>query len=80
MRAVVAWAWQVYPELKRLEAAVYSWNPASTKVLQKIGFVEEGRLRAAISKMGKTCDMIVFGQVRDTLEITTAAPAEEPSS
>lgn len=74
--AMIAWAWQAYPELDRIEAGVYAWNSSSTNVLRKLGFVEEGRLRAAVFKMGKRCDLIIFGQIRPGLEITTTAPSE----
>ena len=45
-------------------------------MLRKVGFEEEGRLKGAVSKFGKTCDLIVFGQVRAGLEVTTDAPTE----
>lgn len=73
--AVLAWAWQAYPELDRVEANVFGWNTASTSVLRKLGFVEEGRLRAAVFKLGKRCDLILHGLIREGLEdSTTTAP------
>lgn len=36
-------------DLARLEAAVYEWNPASARVLEKCGCVLEGRLRKSVT-------------------------------
>lgn len=73
-KAWIAWVWKAYPELERLEAVVYSWNPNSTKVLKKIGFEEEGRSRAAVFKFGKRCDLLRFGMVREGITIDDEAP------
>ena len=82
--AMLAWGWQAYPEMDRVEAGVYSWNPASTSVLRKLGFAEEGRRRAAVFRMGKRCDMVLFGMVREGLEESPNTPPDsnqpKPSS
>ena len=46
--------------LRRLEAAVFSSNPASARVLEKAGFTLEGRLRAAVVKDGVILDALVY--------------------
>ncbi|ETN45602.1 uncharacterized protein HMPREF1541_09434 [Cyphellophora europaea CBS 101466] len=74
VRAFITWTWEAYPELDRLEATVYSWNPASVKVLLKLGFTQEGRLKAAVYKMGRRCDLLVFGLTRPGLEIASDPP------
>ena len=51
--------------LSRLQANVLDTNPASARVLQLNGFVEEGRLRAAIRKPDALHDLRVFGFLRD---------------
>lgn len=50
---------------KRLEAPVFAWNPASMRVLEKIGFVQEGVLRQSVFKDGHVIDSIMYAKVRD---------------
>jgi RimJ/RimL family protein N-acetyltransferase len=45
----------------RLQATVFGWNPASARVLEKNGFLREGRLRNAVSKNGEVTDLLVYG-------------------
>jgi RimJ/RimL family protein N-acetyltransferase len=49
----------------RLEAPVFAWNPASMRVLEKIGFVREGVLRRSVFKDGQLIDSIMYAKVRD---------------
>jgi len=51
--------------LSRLQAQVLDINPASARVLEANGFIEEGRLRNAIRKSGELHDLRVFGLLRD---------------
>ena len=39
------------------------WDVGSARVLEKNGFVEEGRLRCAVRKRGRLHDLRVFGRV-----------------
>ena len=48
----------------RLEAGVYSFNPASARVLEKAGFVFEGRHRDAIWKNGVAADLLMYSRIR----------------
>ncbi len=48
-------------ELKRVYARVLSRNPASGRVLQKLGFVHEGSRRGHVMKWGKLEDVEDFG-------------------
>lgn len=69
-RAVVAWtAWgfRTFPELLRIEAGVYGWNPASMRVLEKAGYTREGVLRRAITKRGETTDRVLYAILREEL-------------
>lgn len=50
-------------DLVRLEAYVYEWNPASMRVLEKVGYVREGRLRKSVTKDGETIDQVLFARV-----------------
>jgi RimJ/RimL family protein N-acetyltransferase len=51
-------------DLCRLYALVFSWNPGSAKVLEKAGYVLEGRLRKAVQKDGKMTDALLYAFVR----------------
>lgn len=49
--------------LLRLEAHVFANNPASARVLEKNGYVLEGRLRRAVVKRGEVLDALVYAFV-----------------
>ena len=46
-----------------LEASVLDGNPASARVLEKNGFQEEGRRRAAVLKADGFHDLRLFGRL-----------------
>jgi RimJ/RimL family protein N-acetyltransferase len=48
--------------LKRIFAASYSNNPASARVLEKAGFVFEGRLRKNVIKDGQILDSLLYAK------------------
>lgn len=50
--------------LARLQASVFEWNPASARVLEKAGYVLEGRLRHSIFKDGRLADSLLYAQIR----------------
>ncbi len=52
-------------DLARLEAHVFEWNPASMRVLEKVGYVLEGKLRQSITKESQTIDGFLFARVLD---------------
>ena len=52
-------------DLVRLEAPVFAWNPASGRVLVKVGFVLEGIHRRKIFKDGEIIDTIMYALVRE---------------
>jgi [ribosomal protein S5]-alanine N-acetyltransferase len=49
----------------RLEAPVFAWNPASMRVLEKVGFVREGVLRKSVFKDGQFSDSVMYALLRD---------------
>ncbi len=51
------------PGLRRIEAAVYGWNPASGRVLEKVGLALEGRHPARVCRFGEVTDELVYGLV-----------------
>lgn len=67
VKEFVTYVWRTFPDLTRLSALVYSWNPASAKVLQKAGFKHEGRQKMAVFKNGRLGDVDLFGLVRPGL-------------
>ena len=58
------YAFQAY-DLLRVYAVVFEWNPASCRVLEKAGYVLEGRLRRAVVKDGHVLDQFLYAVVRD---------------
>lgn len=61
--AVTEYAFEAFG-INRLWAGVFAWNPASARVLEKAGYVLEGRLRSAITKDGETTDELIYSMVR----------------
>ena len=47
-------------QFARLEAPVFAWNPASMRVLEKVGFAREGVLRKSVSKDGALIDCVMY--------------------
>lgn len=60
VRAYVA-AVAAVPEVRRVEASVYDWNPASARVLEKAGFTLEGRRIARGYVRGEIGDELEYG-------------------
>jgi RimJ/RimL family protein N-acetyltransferase len=52
-----------YHQLTRVFARTFDWNPASARVLEKAGFVLEGRLRRSAMKDGKVVDQLQYACV-----------------
>jgi RimJ/RimL family protein N-acetyltransferase len=53
------------PDICRIYASVFESNPASARVLEKAGFVCEGRLRKSVTKNGQTMDALIYALVKD---------------
>lgn len=51
-------------DLLRIEAHVFSWNPASARVLEKAGFHHEGVHRASVVKDGHVLDQHMWVRLR----------------
>ncbi len=49
--------------LRRVFARVLEWNPASARVLEKCGYVLEGRLRRSAIKDGKVADELLYARI-----------------
>lgn len=63
-RALADFAFARFP-LARLEAGVFEWNPASMRVLEKIGFEREGVLRHSVLKEGHLVDRVMYAMTRE---------------
>jgi RimJ/RimL family protein N-acetyltransferase len=50
--------------LKRLSARVHDGNKASINLLERLGFVPEGRLRSFVLREGERRDCLLYGLVR----------------
>jgi RimJ/RimL family protein N-acetyltransferase len=51
--------------LERVQAFVYDWNAASSRVLEHAGFTFEGRLRRYVLKDGRSADALLYARLRD---------------
>ena len=47
----------------RIQAPVFAWNPASMRVLEKVGFAREGVLRQSVSKDGALIDSVMYAYI-----------------
>ena len=64
LRALTDYAFANH-DIVRLDAGVFEWNPASMRVLEKVGYVLEGRLRKSVTKDGQTIDGFLYAKVLD---------------
>ena len=62
--AFTAYAFATF-DLCRVYATVFEWNPASTRILEKAGYVLEGCLRKSVTKDGRTIDQLMYACVRE---------------
>ena len=51
-------------DIVRLYAGVFAWNPASARVLEKSGYVFEGRKKSAVFKDGELIDELLYAKVK----------------
>ncbi|KAL3469479.1 acyl-CoA N-acyltransferase [Aspergillus californicus] len=58
------WVFENFGHVVRLEAEVFEGNEGSVKVLEKAGFVYEGRKRKAVEKGGIVLDTVIYGFLR----------------
>ena len=54
--------------IRKLEAGIFSWNPASARVQEKCGFKKEGCIRNSVTRLGQTGDEIRYGLLREEWE------------
>lgn len=66
VKQLTLYAFEHY-NLTRIEARVFGWNPASKRVLEKVGYSHEGTIRNGVYKDGKVTDEWVMGILREEL-------------
>jgi RimJ/RimL family protein N-acetyltransferase len=66
LAAVTAYAFERHHELHRIFAVPFAGNPASQRVLEKVGYRLEGRLRNSAIKDGHLIDQLQYAASRDT--------------
>lgn len=64
MRTIIEFGWDSL-KLNRIEAHVVSGNTRSTRVMERLGFRQEGVLRQRLRKGGKYYDVSLFSLLRD---------------
>ena len=74
LRAVTAYAFHEHPELRRLFAVPYATSTTSARILEKVGYRLEGRLRRSAIKDGCVLDQFMYAIVRE--EAPGAATSE----
>jgi len=62
VRAFTAYAFSTF-DLCRIYATVFECNHASARILEKAGYVLEGRLRKSVTKDGRTIDQFMYARV-----------------
>ena len=68
LRAVTAYTFHEHPELRRIYAVPYAGSAASVRVLEKVGYRCEGRLRQSAIKDGQIIDQLLYAILRDEIE------------
>lgn len=64
LKQATAYAFATFP-FQRLQAMVFAWNSASARVLEKAGYMLEGRMRQSIIKNGRLGDSLLYARVRN---------------
>jgi RimJ/RimL family protein N-acetyltransferase len=64
VRAVTAFAIEQHA-LTRVFAVPFAHNTPSQRVLEKAGYIQEGRMRRSAIKDGRICDQLLYGFVAD---------------
>lgn len=76
MRVVVGYAFRELG-LYRVSLSVFSYNPRAIRAYEKVGFVHEGAMRAALYRDGQRHDMLLMGILRPEWEEQQQAMQEQ---
>jgi RimJ/RimL family protein N-acetyltransferase len=67
LTAVTRSAFAENVDLRRVFAVPFAWNAASIRVLEKVGYQLEGRMRQSAVKDGQIVDQLLYAMLRDDL-------------
>lgn len=76
-RAFADWAFRKFKDLERVHADIFEANKASVRVVEKAGWVFEGRARRAVRKAGVVMDALVYSIIREDWESDMRKEKEE---
>jgi ribosomal-protein-alanine N-acetyltransferase len=77
LKAITAHAFRSWPELGRLYALCSAGNPASARVLQKVGYRLEGRLRRSAPQNGIPVDQLLYAILREDGKLSDGMMTQE---
>ncbi len=60
VQQMIAYTFSTFPEITRIYARPYSNNPASKRVLEKVGFTLEAHIKHNIIKNGEVLDELIY--------------------
>ncbi|MGV8172270.1 MAG: GNAT family N-acetyltransferase [Candidatus Woesearchaeota archaeon] len=66
IKVIIKHLFEKFP-IERIDAQVYTWNPASAKALEKAGFTFEGTSRMSTLKAGIVVDEWIYSIIRKDL-------------
>ena len=64
--------------LRRIHAGHYANNPASGRVLTKVGMAREGHLRAHVVKWGEPLDVVEYAILAEEWRLRIPGPRSQP--
>ena len=67
LRLISSYAFESF-DLDRLQANVFEWNPASSRVLEKSGYALEARIHRSVYKDGQLIDGLLYARLRESPE------------
>ena len=73
--AVTGLAFSRHEGLRRIYAVPYAWSTASVRVLEKVGYRLEGRMRQSAIKDGEVTDQFLYAFLREDLPPGRLTPA-----
>ena len=71
LRALTGYAFEQHSDLRRIYAVPYAWSSASIRVLEKVGYRLEGRMRQSAIKDGRVTDQFLYAIMREELPPAT---------
>jgi RimJ/RimL family protein N-acetyltransferase len=72
--AVTRYAFAQHKDLRRIYALPYAWSAASMRVLEKVGYRLEGRMRQSAIKDGEVTDQMLYAILREDLSLDELPP------